>query len=200
MDILMLIIMCSFVQDDSLVQSICYVQSQNYIYYVGDAAGVVSPQYPDSLDDARKALDMVHRKGGKAVVGLMGIPEETAEEYNLKPTDLFDPCTNLHVGTSILSAGISAVEPCHKTQKNNKEYRKKIIKDFAKTCGITDTAFVDIVLANIDFFDKSNDESDRNFSRKNLNSDGTDLSGNSDIFLKDSLGQSGFSAKEAAAP
>ena len=127
------------------------MQSQDHIYYVGDTTGIVSPQYPDSLDDAGKALDLVHREGGKAVIGLMGIPEETAAEYNLKPTDLFDPCTNIQVGTSILSASISAMESSQKTQKNSKEYRKKIIKDFAKKCGITDAAFADIVLVNIDF-------------------------------------------------
>jgi hypothetical protein len=196
----MLILLCSFIQDDSLVQSICYVQSQNHIYYVGDTMGIVSPQYPDSLDNAGKALDMVHRKGGKAVIGLMGIPEDMAEEYNLKPTDLFDPCTNIHIGTSILSASISAMESSQKTQKNSKEYRKKIIKDFAKKCGITDTVFVDIVLINIDFFDRTNDVSNRNFSRKNFKSDGLDLGSNSDIFLKNSLDQSGLTLKELGAP
>ena len=196
----MLVLACSFIQDDSLVRSICYVQSQNNIYYVGESTGIVLPQCPDSLDDAKKALDMVRRKGGKAVLGLMGIPEETAAEYNLKPSDLFDPCTNIHVGTSILSASISAVESTQKTQKNNREYRKKIVKDFAKTCGISDTAFAEIVLLNTDFFDRSNDVPDRNFSQKNLNSNSADLINNSDIFLKDSLEKSGSSTKETPAP
>jgi hypothetical protein len=177
MDILMLMLSCSLIQDDALVRSIMYVQSENYIYYVGDIAGEVVPQYPNTLADAEKAMEIIHRRGGKALIGLMGIPEDVALEYNLKPSDLFDPCINIHIGTSILSSIKVASE-------NLKDARKNIIVQFSKTLGLRDPIFVDLVLADLTFFDKSSDAEDSALSQSPIDFQGINLLENNNIFLK----------------
>lgn len=177
MDILMLILTCSLFHDDALVRSIIWVQSDNHAYYVGDQNGALPPQYLETYPDAEKALANIHKLGGKALVGLMGIPEDIATEYGLKPEDLFDPCTNIKVGTSILS---SILLP----SKIVKGTRRNILTQYFERLGLKDNLFVDLVLNVTASFNKSNDISDDVLLRSGIESQGINLRENNDIFLK----------------
>jgi hypothetical protein len=177
MDILMLILTCSLFHDDALVRSIIWVQSDNHVYYVGTQNGALPPQYLETYPDAEKALVNIHKLGGKALIGLMGLPEDIATEYGLKPEDLFDPCTNIKVGTSILSS-ISV------SSKNVKEVRRNVITQYSDRLGIKDNLFVDLVLDVAASFDKSNDILDDALLRSGIESQGINLRENNNIFLK----------------
>jgi hypothetical protein len=177
MDILMLILTCSLIQDDVLVRSIIWVQSDNHAYYVGDQNGGLPPQYSETFSDAERVLANIHRRGGKALIGLMGIPENIAAGYDLKPEDLFDPCTNIKIGTSILSS-ISAASG------NVKGIRKNILIQYSEMLGLKDNLLVDLVLNVASSFDKSSDDSDDTLMQSGIDSQGINLLENDNIFLK----------------
>jgi hypothetical protein len=179
MDILMLILTCSLIKDDVLVRSIIWVQSDNHAYYVGDQNGGLQPQYSETLSDAERALAIIHRRGGKALIGLMGISEDVAAGYSLSPEDLFDPCINIKIGTSILSS-ISAAS------KNVKGPRKNILIQFSETLGLKDNLFVDLVLNVAASIDKSDDPTDNALMQSGISSQGINLLENDNIFLKSS--------------
>jgi len=175
----MLILTCSLIKDDVLVRSIIWVQSDNHAYYVGDQNGGLQPQYSETLSDAERALAIIHRRGGKALIGLMGISEDVAAGYSLSPEDLFDPCINIKIGTSILSS-ISAAS------KNVKGPRKNILIQFSETLGLKDNLFVDLVLNVAASIDKSDDPTDNALMQSGISSQGINLLENDNIFLKSS--------------
>jgi hypothetical protein len=177
MDILMLILTYSLIQDDALVRSIIWVQSDNHAYYVGDQNGGLPPQYSETYSAAEKALANIHRRGGKALIGLMGIPEDIATGFGLKPEDLFDPSTNIKIGTSILSS-IST------TQGNTKGIRKNLLIQYLETLRLKDNLFVDLVLNVASSFDKPNVDSDNTLMQSGIDSQGTNLLENGNVFLK----------------
>lgn len=103
MDILAFILACSLFSDDVTAQSIINVQSSACVYYVGDSTGLVPASYADNIADAINQIHVVRRHKGKPLIGLMGIPSHLARKYGYNPEDLFNPCKNIAVGSSILS-------------------------------------------------------------------------------------------------
>lgn len=149
MDILIFILTCSFVNDDALIRSIINVQSSAYVYYVGDSSGAVFTAYPETLDEAKKALLYVRRNGGNALIGLMGVPSNLAMKYGYQPEELFDPCVNVKVGTAILSA-------METTRPKGVSLRTHLSKNYGQLLGYSGNEFAKTVLLNITFLAKNN--------------------------------------------
>jgi len=175
MDILMLILSCSLIQDDALVRSIICVQSENYIYYVGDKTGMIPPEYLETYSDTERALTNIHRHSSNAFIDFMGIHEDIALEYGLKPINLFHLCINIKTKTSILS--LIAV-----TSQNLKDIRKNIPIQFLKTLGPEHNLFVYFILDALASFDKSNDILDSALLQSKIDSQTVNLCENDNIF------------------
>jgi hypothetical protein len=104
MDVLALILACSLHPDDALVRTLVDVQSGGNVYFVGDLATLKTQDSLTSAADALRAADDIAGHGGRAAVGLLGIPLDWAARFGRSPRDLFDGCTNIAVGTAMLSS------------------------------------------------------------------------------------------------
>jgi len=103
MDVLALILACSLHHDDALVRVMVEVQSADNVYFVGDLATLKTRDLLTSADDALKAAEDIARHDGRPAVGLLGVPLEWAGRFGRQPRDLFDACTNIEIGTAMLS-------------------------------------------------------------------------------------------------
>ena len=113
MDVLALILTCSVYPDDHLVRAMVDLASQENPHFVGDLVTLVTFDRPGSLEDAQRVVTELERRGGKPVVGLLGVPMSWAARYNKKPADLFDACANLLVGSSVLQGHYEACASAH---------------------------------------------------------------------------------------
>jgi len=102
---------CSLYPDEHLVRAIVAVHSQGHAYFVTDTRTTVS--YENSLQAAQQAMEKVKQSGGRPIVGLMSVPMDWAVEFGRSERELFNPCTNVGVGTAMLDRfhGECAREP-----------------------------------------------------------------------------------------
>jgi hypothetical protein len=103
MDVVTLILACSLYPDDALVRALISVQSQDNPYFVGDLATLKTSDRLTSTEAAMVEADAISRKDGRPAVGLLGIPIDWARRFDREPRELFDPCTNIAIGTAMLS-------------------------------------------------------------------------------------------------
>jgi hypothetical protein len=104
MDVLALILACSLHPDDALVRTLVDVQSSGNVYFVGDLATLKTNDNLTSAADALRAAEEIGSHGGRPAVGLLGIPLDWAARFGRNPRDLFDACTNIAIGTAMLSS------------------------------------------------------------------------------------------------
>lgn len=103
MDVLAVILACSFYPDDALVRTLVAVESSGNIYFVGDLKTLETNDSLTSAEAALRFADDVRRRGGRPAVGLMGVPLDWAARYSRAPIELFDACTNVAVATAALA-------------------------------------------------------------------------------------------------
>jgi len=72
--------------------------------FVGDFATITTHDGAKSVAEALRIVDDIMKQGGRPGLGLMAIPVEWAALYNRSPADLFDACTNISIGTDVMSA------------------------------------------------------------------------------------------------
>ncbi len=114
MDVLLtLILSCSVHFDDSLVHALSYKLSVGNQYFVGDLTNLNTYDGAKSVADARKIIDAIKATGGRPAVGFMAVPVDWAARFGRTPDDLFDGCTNIAIGTAMLSdfARLCTVRP-----------------------------------------------------------------------------------------
>jgi hypothetical protein len=103
MDLMSLILSCSFASiDDTLVASIAYQESHYAAFYVRPYGGLQGIQYPDK-DRALQAIARLRGSYEGVYVGVMGVPLDRASQYESDPETLLDPCHNIAVATAILA-------------------------------------------------------------------------------------------------
>ncbi|MCP4388160.1 MAG: lytic transglycosylase domain-containing protein [Gammaproteobacteria bacterium] len=104
MDLMTLVLSCAFpVVNDRFVESIAMVQSGGEAHYVRPYGELTGIKF-SSTGQAGSAIDrIIERPQGGAYVGLMGVPVAAAAKYEVGPKALLDPCTNIRVGSAILT-------------------------------------------------------------------------------------------------
>jgi hypothetical protein len=113
MDVLALILTCSVYPDDHLIRAMVELASQANANFVGDLVTLVTFDRTTSAAESQKVVTELERRGGRPVVGLLGVPVSWASRYNKTASDLFDPCTNLMVGSSVLQSHYEACSATH---------------------------------------------------------------------------------------
>jgi hypothetical protein len=113
MDVLALILTCSVYPDDHLVRAMVELASQSNPNFVGDLVTLVTFDRATSPTESQKVVTELERRGGKPVLGLLGVPVAWASRYGKKGGDLFDGCTNLMVGSSVLQSHYEACSNTH---------------------------------------------------------------------------------------
>ena len=108
MDVLTTILTCSlYLADDSLVRAIAESSSQRNPYFVLDTSieriVVDPPAPPKSASEAIARTTDILANGGRPVLGLMQVPPLWMSVFGRELADAFDPCTNIAVGTAMLS-------------------------------------------------------------------------------------------------
>jgi hypothetical protein len=120
MDVLTMILACSLYPDDQLVRVLVDVAGRDNPYFVGDAKRLDTYERASSLEEGLKIIQEIARKGGRPAVGLMGIPISWAGRFGVRDAALFDPCTNIAVGTAMLS---QFVQECRLRASRKRRFR-----------------------------------------------------------------------------
>jgi hypothetical protein len=110
-DVLALILACSLHSDDALVRTLVDVQSGANTYFVGDLSTLKTHDSLASAAEALRTAEDIANHGGRPAVGLLGIPLDWAARFGRHPRDLFDGCTNIAIGTAMLSEFDAACSP-----------------------------------------------------------------------------------------
>jgi hypothetical protein len=109
MDLLTAILTCSlYISDDALVQAIAESTAQNNPFFVIDASVDLTqvdppPASKTAAEAAARALDIL-AKGGRPVLGLLQLTPAWVSAFGRELRAAFDPCTNIAIGSAMLSA------------------------------------------------------------------------------------------------
>jgi Transglycosylase SLT domain len=109
MDLLSTLLACSlYTADAPLVRAIAQSNSHGNPFSVVDPTldyrRVEVPPEPTTLEAALARLSELASKGGTPLLGLMQVPAAWMTTFGRGPRDAFDACTNVSVGTAMLSA------------------------------------------------------------------------------------------------
>lgn len=113
MDILTLVLACSLHLDDALVTALIHQVSDDNPLLVGDLVTLDTHDHLTSIAEAKAAVADILKRGGRPAVGLMGIPISWAARFGHSPDDLFDACTNIAIGSAVLSEYAHGCESRH---------------------------------------------------------------------------------------
>jgi Transglycosylase SLT domain len=108
MDLLNTILACSlYLADDDLVRAIAQSNSHSNPYFVEDATLVIAevdpPLPPKTAPEAIARYHDVVAEDGRPLLGLMQIVPAWLDAFGRDLPDAFEPCTNIAVGTAMLS-------------------------------------------------------------------------------------------------
>jgi hypothetical protein len=109
MDLLTTILTCSlYLADDDLVRAIAASTPEKNPFFVVDASvdatQIDPPPPPQSAHDALARTQAIAAQGGRPLLGLLQVPPVWLSAFGRDLADAFDPCTNIAVGTAMLSA------------------------------------------------------------------------------------------------
>ncbi len=101
--VLALILSCSVHPDDNLVEALAAKLSLNNQFFVGDLTTLDTYDTAKSVEEASRIVAALQARGGRPAVGYLAVPVTWAGRFGRSMTDLFDGCTNIGVGTAMLS-------------------------------------------------------------------------------------------------
>jgi hypothetical protein len=108
MDVLTTILACSvYASDDALVRAIAEGPSEGNALLVLDAAAEASEIHtpvPTSASDATTRASQLIARGGRPLLGLLELLPAWLEAFGRPVASAFDPCTNIAIGSAMLSA------------------------------------------------------------------------------------------------
>ncbi len=106
-----LIAQCAYNTHPDTVRAIIQVESAGNPYAIGVNFGGSNNKRPTNAAEAGQIARKLIAKGKNIDMGLMQINSASMRRFGLSPEAMFDPCTNIRVGTKILSINYSqAVE------------------------------------------------------------------------------------------
>ena len=133
--------------DDDLVRAIAQSTSHSNPYFVADVAiemTAVDPPEPHTLSAAIARADELVTKGGHPVLGLMQLVPAWIESFGRSRRDAFDACTNVAMGTAMLSqfdyeCGLSPNVPQGASPPSpDRPRRSCVIRKYADAIGMAD--------------------------------------------------------------
>jgi hypothetical protein len=109
MDLLSVILACSlYTADDDLVRAIAESNSQSNPDFVQntsiDPTQMDAPPPAKTFDAAVAQARGILSSGGRPILGLMQVTPSWLDAFGRELKDAFDPCTNIAIGTAMLSA------------------------------------------------------------------------------------------------
>ena len=110
MDLLSVLLACNlYTADEPLVRAIAQSNSHSNTFSVVDPSMdyrqvEAVPPDPKDIDAAVARLEELTSKGGRPLLGLMQVRPEWMRMFGREPRDAFDACSNVSVGTAMLSA------------------------------------------------------------------------------------------------
>ena len=113
-DLATLILQCSMAVHPQTAQAVVQYESQGNQYALNTQ---VRSYYPRSREEAVARLGQALRAGLSTDIGLMQINSQWLRRLRLPANALLDPCTNVRVGTSILSRDYAQTWAKYRAQK-----------------------------------------------------------------------------------
>lgn len=143
MDLLAIVLSCSMYFDDDLVRAIAQSTSHSNEYFVTDIRiemTALDPPEPHSLEAAMARVDEITSRGGHPVLGLMQLPPAWIDSFGRTNRDAFDACTNVAIGTAMLSqfdyeCGVPSPAGADPTERQR---RACVIRKYGEASGVPD--------------------------------------------------------------
>jgi hypothetical protein len=110
-DLLTIILACSLHPDDQLVEAFIRKVTDANRLFLGDFESLVTHDDLKSPEQVLELAASISEKGGRPALGLMAIPPSWAARFNRTPADLLDACTNVSIGTAMMSSFAAACAP-----------------------------------------------------------------------------------------
>lgn len=141
MDLLATLLSCSIYFDDDLVRAIAQSTSHANQYFVTDVGiemTALDPPEPHTLVGAMARTEEIIAKGGRPVLGLMQLTPTWIDSFGRTNRDAFDACTNIAIGTAMLSqfdyeCGLSNATA---TPLADRQRRACVIQRYADAIGV----------------------------------------------------------------
>jgi|HubBroStandDraft_1064217.scaffolds.fasta_scaffold28619_2 hypothetical protein len=149
MDLLTTILACSlYASDDALVRAIAEGPSGKNPYLVLDAAvdptQVDPPPAPKTESEAMARAQELLAQSGRPLLGLLELPPAWLDVFGRDLPSAFDPCTNIAVGTAMLSefdfecGGHAAPEQGHAAALERTNRRACVLRKYEAATGSVD--------------------------------------------------------------
>ena len=106
MDLLATILTCSlYASDDAVVRAMAEGPSDKNPYFLVNAAAPAegAAQPPTTEKEALARSRELIAQGGRLLLGLLEVPPSWLDAYGQPLESAFDPCTNIAIGTAMLS-------------------------------------------------------------------------------------------------
>ena len=113
-DLATLILQCSMAVHPQTAQAVVQYESQGNPYALNTQ---VRSYYPRSREEAAARLEQALRAGLSTDIGLMQVNSQWLGRLRLPAEALLDPCTNIRVGTAILSRDYAQTWAKYRAQK-----------------------------------------------------------------------------------
>lgn len=99
-----LIAQCAYNTHPDTVKAIIQVESAGNPFAIGVNYGGSNKRKPNNISEASRVARSLLAEGKNIDMGLMQINSANMTRFGLSPETIFDPCTNIRVGTKILSS------------------------------------------------------------------------------------------------
>jgi type IV secretion system protein VirB1 len=113
-DLATLILQCSMAVHPQTAQAVVQYESQGNPYALNTQ---VRSYYPRSREEAAVRLEQALRAGLSTDIGLMQVNSQWLRRLRIPAEALLDPCTNIRVGTAILSRDYAQTWAKYRAQK-----------------------------------------------------------------------------------
>lgn len=123
--VLALILSCSVHPDDNLVEALAAKLSLNNQFFVGDLSSLDTYDSAKSADEAARIVSAIQARGGRPAVGYLALPVTWGPRFGRSLADLFDGCTNIGIGTAMLSDYARVCRPARRPGRRQPGRRRQ---------------------------------------------------------------------------
>lgn len=113
-DLATLILQCSIAVHPQTVHAIIQHESRGSLYALNTQ---VRSYYPSDRAVASRLLAQALREGRSTDIGLMQVNSQWLRRFGVTGEALFDPCTNIRIGTTILSQNYASTWAKYRAEK-----------------------------------------------------------------------------------